>query len=146
MWMGRRVLAGFSRRRLFGLSLILAGGFLAALALIPNIVMATLFAPAPGACGGVAWVTGYTLLGLEVDDVVRGRTFGFLTTMARIVLVLVLAVAPVLAGLIGRHTFRVTDHSELAYNGAAFVFLLAAIVATTMGVTAYRQMDDRAGT
>jgi len=109
-------------------------------------VMATLFAAGLGACGGVAWVTGYTLLGLEVDDVVRGRTFGFLTTMARIVLVLVLAVAPVLAGLIGRHTFEFTEYSRLTYNGAAFVFLLAAIVATTMGVTAYRQMDDRAGT
>jgi dTMP kinase len=146
MWLGPRLLAGFSRRRLFGLALILAGGFLAALALVPNIVMATLFATGLGACGGVAWVTGYTLLGLEVDDVVRGRTFGFLTTMARIVLVLVLAIAPVLAGLIGRHTFRFTDYYQLSYNGAAFVFLLAAIVATTMGVTAYRQMDDRAGT
>jgi dTMP kinase len=146
MWLGPRLLRGFSRRRMFGLALILAGGFLAALALIPNIVMATLFAAGLGACGGVAWVTGYTLLGLEVDDVVRGRTFGFLTTMARIVLVLVLAVAPVLAGVIGRHTFEFTEYSRLTYNGAAFVFLLAAIVATTMGVTAYRQMDDRAGT
>jgi dTMP kinase len=146
MWLGPRLLRGFSRRRMFGLALILAGGFLAALALIPNIVMATLFAAGLGACGGVAWVTGYTLLGLEVDDVVRGRTFGFLTTMARIVLVLVLAVAPVLAGVIGRHTFTFTEYSQLTYNGAAFVFLLAAIVATTMGVTAYRQMDDRAGT
>ena len=91
MWVGPRLLRGFSRRRLFGLALILAGGFLAALALMPNIVMATLFATGLGACGGVAWVTGYTLLGLEVDDVVRGRTFGFLTSMARIVLVLVLA-------------------------------------------------------
>jgi dTMP kinase len=146
MWVGPRLLRGFSRRRMFGLALILAGGFLAALGLVPNMVMATLFAAGLGACGGVAWVTGYTLLGLEVDDVVRGRTFGFLTTMARIVLVLVLAVGPVLAGVIGRHTFTFTDYYQLTYNGAAFVFVLAAIVAVTMGVTAYRQMDDRAGT
>lgn len=146
MWLGPRLLPGFSRRRMFGLALILAGGFLAAIALFPNMVMAALFAVGLGACGGVAWVTGYTLLGLEVDDAVRGRTFGFLTTMARIVLVLVLAAAPALAGLIGRHSFRITDHSELTYNGAAFVFLVAAVIATTMGVTAYRQMDDRTGT
>jgi dTMP kinase len=146
MWVGPRILRGFSRRRLFGLSLILAGGFLGAIALIPNIVMAALLATALGACGGVAWVTGYTLLGLEVDDVVRGRTFGFLQSMARIVLVLVLAIGPALAGLIGLHTFTFTDYSRITYNGAAFVFMLAAIVATTLGVYAYRQMDDRAGT
>ena len=44
--------------------------------------------------GGIAWVTGYTLLGLEVDDEVRGRTFAFLQSAARVVLVLVLAAGP----------------------------------------------------
>ena len=146
MWLGPRVLAGFSRRRMFGAALAASGVFLAGLALIPNIVMAVLFAAGLGACGGVAWVTGYTLLGLEVDDEVRGRTFGFLTTAARIVLVLVLAAAPALAGLIGRHTITFTQNRSLDYNGAAFVFLLAAVVALAMGITAYRQMDDRPGT
>ena len=134
------------RRRLFGVALVGAGAFLAALALFPNMIMAVLFAAGLGACGGVAWVTGYTLLGLEVDDEVRGRTFGFLTSAARIVLVLVLAAAPALAGLIGRHTVTFTDSFRLNYNGAAFVFLIAAGVALVMGVTAYRQMDDRPGT
>ncbi len=69
------VFSEFSRYRLFGLALVAAGGFLAALALIPNIVMAFLFTIGLGACGGIAWVTGYTLLGLAVDDTVRGRTF-----------------------------------------------------------------------
>ena len=146
MWVGPRLLAGFSRRRLFGLALTLAGGFLTALALVPNIVMAVIFAVALGACGGVAWVTGYTLLGLEVDDVVRGRTFAFVASAARVVLVLVLAIGPGLAALIGKHTITFTDYSQLTYNGAAFVFLIAALVATTMGIAAYRQMDDRPGT
>lgn len=146
MWFGPRLLAGFSRRRMFGAALVGAGAFLAALAVFPNMVMAVLFAAGLGACGGIAWVTGYTLLGLEVDDEVRGRTFGFLTSSARIVLVLVLAVAPALAGLIGRHRVEFTDSFRLSYNGAAFVFLIAAVIAAVMGVTAYRQMDDRPGT
>lgn len=145
MWGGPRLLSGFSRYRLFGLSLIAAGGFLAALALIPNMVMAFLFTIGLGAFGGIAWVTGYTLLGLSVDDAVRGRTFAFLSSAARIVLVAVLAAGPALAALIGRHTIRFTDTHELTYNGAAFVFLLGAVLATTLGVVAYRQMDDRPG-
>jgi dTMP kinase len=61
MWLGPRLLPGFSRRRMFGLALILAGVQLAALALIPNLVIAVLLAVGVGAGGGVAWVTGYTL-------------------------------------------------------------------------------------
>ena len=145
MWGGPRLLSGFSRYRLFGLALIAAGGFLALLALIPNIVMAFLFTVGLGACGGIAWVTGYTLLGLTVDDSVRGRTFAFIASAARIVLITVLALGPALAALIGRHTINFTDTRQLSYNGAAFVFLLGAILAITLGVSAYRQMDDRPG-
>jgi dTMP kinase len=145
MWLGPRVLRGFSRYRLFGLSLIAAGGFLAADALIPNIVMACQLTTALGACGGVAWVTGYTLLGLSVDDAVRGRTFAFINSAARIVLVAVLALGPALAAVIGRHTIHFTDTAEVSYNGAAFVFLLGAILTVTLGVVAYKQMDDRPG-
>ncbi len=50
-----------------------------------------------GACAGAAWVTGYTLLGLEVGDDVRGRTFAFVQSMVRVVLISVLAIGPVVA-------------------------------------------------
>ena len=55
----------------------------------------------------------------------RGRTFGFLQSAARVVLVGVLALGPALAAPIGRHTFYFTDYFSLTYNGAAWVFLLA---------------------
>jgi len=145
MWTGPRILEDFSRRRLFGLSLCVSGAFLVLLALVPNIVAATLFVVAVGAGGGVAWVTGYTMLGLEVDDEVRGRTFAFLQSAARVVLVLVLAVGPALAAPIGTHTVRVSDRLTLTYNGAAWVFLLAGVLAVVMGMSAFRQMDDRRG-
>ena len=145
MWLGPRLLEGFSRRRLFGLSIILAGAFLVALALVPSLVAAVLFTTVVGACGGVAWVTGYTLLGLEVDDEVRGRTFAFLQSAARVVLVLVLALGPAIAAPIGTHTITIAPNFQLTYNGAAWVFLLAGVLALVLGVTAYRQMDDRRG-
>jgi dTMP kinase len=145
MWLGPRLLEGFSRRRLFGLSIISAGAFLVLLALIPSLVAAVLFTLVIGACGGVAWVTGYTLLGLEVDDEVRGRTFAFLQSAARVVLVLVLAAGPAIAAPIGTHTVHLAVGFSLTYNGAAWVFLLAGVLALGLGLTAYRQMDDRRG-
>ena len=53
-----------------------------------------------GACAGVAYVTGYTIVGSEVDDQTRGRTFAFLQSAMRVILFAVIAVAPfVAAGL-----------------------------------------------
>ena len=92
MFLGPRLLPDFSRRRLFGLAIFGAGLALALLGLIPNLVIAVLVTLVIGAFAGVAWVTGYTLLGLEVADELRGRTFAFVQTMVRVVLVLVLAV------------------------------------------------------
>jgi dTMP kinase len=102
-----------------------------------------------GFLSGVGWITGNTLLGLEVPDEVRGRTFAFVGSMIRLSLALVLAISPLLAGLIGTHRFGPIDkHGEplLVYNGAAFVFLIAAVLMTLVGVASYRQMDDRKGT
>jgi dTMP kinase len=145
MWSGPRLMEGFSRRRLFGLSLSVSGVFLVLLALVPNLVAATVFVVLVGVGGGVAWVTGHILLGLEADDEVRGRTFAFLQSAARVLLVLVLAAGPALAALIGTHRLRVSDQLSLTYNGAAWVFLLAGVLALVMGMSAFRQMDDRRG-
>ena len=145
MFLGPRLLPDFSRRRLFGMALGGAGLALAVLALIPNLVVAVIVTLVIGAFAGVSWVTGYTLLGLEVTDDLRGRTFAFVQTMARVVLVLVLAVAPLLAAAVGRHNIEVTEAMTLTYNGAAFVFLAAGLLAAGLGVVSFRHMDDRRG-
>ncbi len=145
MILGPRLLPDFSRRRLFGLALGGAGLALALLALIPNLVIAVLVTFVIGAFAGVSWVSGYTLLGLEVSDELRGRTFAFVQTMVRVVLVLVLAVAPLLAAAIGRHRVEVTEAMTLTYNGAAFVFLGAGLLAAGLGLVSFRHMDDRRG-
>ena len=139
---GPKVLAPFSRRRIFGAALTISSTFLILLALITNLVLAIIVVVFLGAFAGVSWVSGFTMLGSEVENEVRGRTFAFVQSLIRITLVLVLAVAPVIAAWIGRHTFKFRN-LEISYNGAAFTMLAAGIIGVIVGTVSYLQMRDR---
>jgi dTMP kinase len=140
--LGPKVFAQFSRRRLFGASLTISGAFLVALAAIPNLVLAVFIVVILGAFSGITWVTGFTMLGMEVQDEVRGRTFAFVQSLIRVVLVGVLAVAPLIAAAVGQHTFKFKN-TEISYNGAAVTILLAGLFASLIGLISYKQMKDR---
>ncbi len=140
--LGPKIFNQFSRRRLFGAALTISSIFLVLLALISNLVLAIGVTVLLGAFAGVSWVTGFTMLGLEVEDEVRGRTFAFVQSLIRISLVLVLAIAPVIAAAIGKHSFNVNG-TKLEYNGAAFTMFFAGIIGTLVGIFSYRQMRDR---
>jgi len=152
MFLGLRILRGFSRRRLFGLSIVGAGVVLVLIGLIPSLVVVVLLVILLGGFAGVAYVTGYTIVGSEVDDATRGRTFAFLQSGIRVILFAVIAIAPFLAGgftalvanATGSNTLRVGNvgYNAIGYN---FVLILAAVVAVWLGVVSYRQMDDRRG-
>ncbi len=148
MFLGSRVLKGFSRRRLFGLSITAAGIPLALMALIPNLVILTVLVVILGALAGVAYATGYTIVGLEVDDSLRGRTFAFLQSAIQIILLFAVAAAPILSGAIsgaaGSGRLRI---GRIEYNnvGNNVLLLAAAVVAFLLGVVSYRRMDDRHG-
>jgi dTMP kinase len=144
MGFGPRIFSGLSRRRLFAAGLVGSGICLAGLALIHQIEIATMIAILLGFCAGGSWVSGYTLLGLEVPDAVRGRTFAFVQSAVRTVLAVTLAIAPFAAGAIGRHTWSIGGHS-VTYNGASMTMVIAAVVAGVIGLLAWRQMDDRPG-
>jgi dTMP kinase len=139
---GPKVFAQFSRRRLFGASLTTAGIFLVLLALIPNLVIAVIIVIFLGAFAGICWVTGFTMLGMEVQDEVRGRTFAFVQSLIKVTLVAVLAISPLIAAAFGEHTYKFRN-AELTYNGAAITILLAGIIASFIGWISYRQMKDR---
>ena len=145
MWRGPRLLAALSRRRLFGFALVCAGVVLAAIAVVANLVVVTVLATVLGFFAGAAWITGYTLLGLEVEDALRGRTFAFVQTLIRLALSLVLAAAPALAGLLGEHRWRVGDDAVLDYNGAALTMFGSGLAMVVVGVLSYRSMNDRPG-
>jgi dTMP kinase len=139
---GPKVFAQFSRRRLFGASLTIAGLFLVGLAAIPNLVLAVFTVLALGAFSGISWVTGFTMLGMEVADDVRGRTFAFVQSLIRVVLVGVLAIAPLIAAAVGQHTFKF-QNTQVSYNGASVTILIAGLIASLIGVISYHQMKDR---
>ncbi len=151
MFLGSRLLRGFSLRRLFGVSIMFAALPLAAVALFPNLVLTVILVIVIGACAGVAYVTGYTTIGLEVDDATRGRTFAFLQSAIRVILFAVIAITPTLAGAInalarsmGGSNVRIADvtYRNVGYN---VVLLLAAVFAVLLGRMSFRQMDDRRG-
>ncbi len=139
---GPKLFSQFSRRRIFGASLAVSSFFLIVLATITNLVLAIVFVVLLGAFAGLSWVTGFTMLGLEVEDEVRGRTFAFVQSLIRISLVLVLAVAPVIAASIGRHTYHFGRYT-VAYNGAAFTMFAAGVIGLAVGVLSYHRMKDR---
>lgn len=145
MWVGPRVLSGLARWRLFAIALTGAGFFLFFVALIANIVTAVLFTVLLGMCAGISWVTGYTLLGIEVADEMRGRTFAFVQNGAKIVLLAVMALAPGMAALFGQRSLEITENAVLEYNGAALTLLLASVATVAVGVVSYRTMDDGTG-
>lgn len=140
--LGPKIFSQFSRRRLFGAALTISSSFLILLAIISNLVLAIGVTIFLGAFAGVSWVTGFTMLGLEVEDEVRGRTFAFVQSLIRISLVLVLAVSPIIAAAIGKHTYRIHG-TEFTYNGAAFTMLIAGVIGVVVGIFSYRQMRDR---
>ena len=142
--LGPKVFSQFSRRRLFGAALATAGFLLVILSLLQNLVIALLVVLFIGAFSGVSWVTGFTMLGMEVSDEIRGRTFAFVQALVRISLVAVLAISPLIAAAIGEHTFSFGE-AILTYNGAAFTMLGGGVLATIVGVISYHQMKDRPG-
>jgi len=139
---GPKVFAQFSRRRLFGASLTIAGIFLVLLAAIPNLVLAVIIVIFLGAFAGICWVTGFTMLGMEVQDEVRGRTFAFVQSLIKVTLVAVLAISPLIAAAFGEHTLKFRN-VELNYNGAAITILIAGVIAAIIGSVSYHQMKDR---
>ena len=139
---GPKVFAQFSRRRLFGASLTIAGIFLVLLAAIPNLVLAVIIVIFLGAFAGICWVTGFTMLGMEVQDEVRGRTFAFVQSLIKVTLVAVLAISPLIAAAFGEHTLKFRN-TELNYNGAAITILIAGVIAAIIGSVSYHQMKDR---
>ena len=139
---GPKIFAQFSRRRLFGASLTTSGIFLVLLALISNLVLSVIIVTILGAFSGIAWVTGFTMLGMEVHDEIRGRTFAFVQSLIRITLVAVLAIAPIIAATIGEHRYEF-QNLTLDYNGAQITIGIAGLIAVLIGSVSYHQMKDR---
>lgn len=142
--LGPRALGAMSRRRALGPVIVVAGGCLVFLALVPVLALVVIATFVLGAFAGLAYVLGLTLLGSEVEDEVRGRTFGLVNALMRIDLLLVLAVAPPLAGAVGRRSLHLPG-GPYDLNGISVTMLVGGLLAVGVGLVSYRTMDDRPG-
>ncbi len=152
MGLGTRLLGDFSRRRLFGVSITAASVSLALIGLIPVLGVVVLFVVLLGALSGIAYSTGFTLVGLEVDDGTRGRVFAFFQSTIQVILLAVIAVVPFISAAFTKLISSLNGTGNVKIGSVTYasagqnaVILLAAVVAFLFGVRAYRQMDDRKG-
>lgn len=134
MLLGPRVLPGITRRRIFGVSLGLAGLVLVVMSFMREFVIAAAMAGAVGFFSGISWIVGYTLIGYEVVDRLRGRSFAFVISSVRVMLLLTVAVGPLMAGFIGNHVITI-GQTKLVFTGPGLTLLFAGILA--VGVSYY---------
>ena len=152
MGFGTRPFGDLSRRRLFGLALTASAVPLALIGLVPNLALVTIFVILLGFLSGIAYPTGFTIVGLEVDDDTRGRVFAFFQSTIQVILLSVIAVVGFIANgfssaiqaVTGSANVRIA-HVEYASVGQNVVLLLAAALVAFVGIKSYRQLDDRRG-
>jgi dTMP kinase len=152
MGFGTRPFGDLSRRRLFGLALTASAVPLALIGLVPNLAMVTIFVILLGFLSGIAYPTGFTIVGLEVDDATRGRVFAFFQSTIQVILLGVIAVVGFIANgfssaiqaATGSANVRIADVTY-ASAGQNAVLLLAAVLVAFVGIKSYRQLDDRKG-
>ena len=154
MGFGTRPFGSFSRRRLFGVMLTASAVPLAMIALVPNLAVVTIFVFLMGVISGTAYPTGFTIVGLEVDDHTRGRVFAFFQSTIQAILLMVIAVAGFVAtgfsaaigALNGSHN-GVVKIAHISYGapGDNLLLLLSAVLVAFVGVQSYRHLDDRKG-
>src|SRR5204862_404044 len=141
---GPRLIGALSRRRWFGLSIVLAAAAVTVLAVAPHLSIAMAGTLLVGVGAGMAFLSGTTLLGGEVDDDVRGRAFAVVQTGTRVVLMLTIAVSGLAVGAGGSRQLSLPG---VAFSISSTRLLLAAagIFGVRAGLAALRQMDDKPG-
>ncbi len=141
---GPRIVGQLSRRRWFGLSIMLGGICIFAVAVIPTLPFALVATFGAGAGAGMAFLSGITLLGNEVEDQVRGRVFAFVQTAVRVTLVVSIAVSGILVGLGSSRRIHL-DGVSVDISTTRILLFVAGIASVWVGRRALRAMDDRPG-
>ncbi|MCA6092257.1 dTMP kinase [Streptomyces sp. SCA3-4] len=140
----RRVLPGFSRRRLLALALALTGLALLAAGLVPDATTVLLLVVLAGVGAGVVANTGHTLLDQETEESRRARTTEHLHAVVRVTVALGAIAAPVLAAAIG--PYRIEQGSFVfSHGGAAFTLMLVGALLLPVGALVLGRTDDRHG-
>lgn len=141
MLIGPKVMPTVSRRLVFSGCIGAAGITLFVMALMPEFVGAAIISVVMGLFAGIAWITGFTMIGHEVADRLRGRVFAFVMSSVRVTLLLTIAVAPILAGGLGTHHI-VIGQFDWRISAPALVLAVGGAVALAVGIFAAHQVGD----
>jgi dTMP kinase len=144
MFLGPRLIGEFPRTRTVGLAITGCGVTLAIESVVPNLALAVVTTAIMGFWAGLVWVVALTMVGAEVADDMRGRTFAFIYNLMRLVLLAMVVTAPAIAGLIGKHYVHVGD-DQVRLDGITITLFGAGLLAIALGLWCYRLMDDRPG-
>jgi len=117
-------------------------GFLTLVALSPHLAVSLISVALVGACAGVAFLTGVTIIGSQVEDAIRGRINAIYQLMMKLVLFGTTVTVPVLVGVVGTRTFNVWG-GKVSVDGTRPIMFAGAVIALVAGLFAYRQMDDK---
>ena len=128
--------------RLFGVAIVLAGLALSLVALSPHLIISLITVMVVGACAGAAFLTGVTIIGTQIEDAIRGRINAIYQSLMKIILAGAIPLSALLIGLVQPQKVTVWGRG-MNIDGSRPVLLGAGLIATLVGIIAYRQMDDR---
>ena len=138
---GPSIARDLARERIFGIAIVGAGAMVLLMSWTFTLWIALLLVVLMGFFAGIAYLAGFTLLGTEVEDEIRGRTFAIVQSLVRAALILSLAVVPFGVGLIGQHHVDL-GVAAVPVTGERVMLFVAGLLALGVGVLSYRQMDD----
>lgn len=138
---GPSIARDLARERIFGVAILGAGVMVLLTSWTFTLWIALLLVVLMGFFAGIAYLAGFTLLGTEVEDEIRGRTFAIVQSLVRAALILSLAVVPFGVGLIGQREVGI-GVGTVPITGERVMLFVAGLLAMAVGVVAYRQMDD----
>ncbi|MEU8252925.1 dTMP kinase [Micromonospora inaquosa] len=142
--LGPMVVKEMSRRRWFGMSIVLASAAVMTLAFAIHLSMAIVGAVLVGAGAGMAFLAGTTLLGGEIKDEVRGRVFAVVQIGTRLVLILAIGLSSLLVGVGGSRKLTIADLG-ISISSTRLLLLAAGAAGIFAGISAFGQMDDKKG-
>jgi dTMP kinase len=141
---GPNLIGALSRKRWFGMSIVMAGVTVGLLAFAWHLTVAIVLVLLVGVAAGMAFLAGTTLLGREVEDKLRGRVFGFVNMSTRVVLMLAISLSSVLVGF-GADRILTVGSVSVTISTTRVLLLVAGVVGVLAGVAAFKQMDDKPG-
>ncbi len=139
MLIGPKVFPTVPRRMIFTPAIGAAGISLIVMSVLQDFLGAVLAASVMGVFAGIAWINGFTMIGHEVSDQLRGRVFAFVMSSVRIVLLMTIAAGPILAGAIGTYPVTVGDF-RFDITGPAIVLAVGGLIAWGVSLFTGRQI------